>query len=135
MKKTALLLFGLLVFYSCLNNDNDTPNYTFEYLSIDEAVVPASFTLGEIDTITVKYSLPNSCYAFDQIYYQPKDTTRVVAVTAIVNLDENCTEAIVQEEKKIAVKATQEEDYVFKFFKGKDSDGENIFEEVIVPVN
>ncbi|WP_158839980.1 hypothetical protein [Polaribacter sp. L3A8] len=135
MKKTALLLFGLLVFYSCLNSDNDAPNYTLEYVPIDAAITPASFTLGQIDTITVKYSLPNSCFTFDQIYYQPKDSTRTIAIIAVVKLDDNCTEAIVQEEKKIAVKATQEEDYVFKFFKGKDSDGENIFEEVIVPVN
>jgi hypothetical protein len=33
------------------------------------------------------------------------------------------------------VRASQEEDYIFKFWKGKDTNGENIFEEVIVPVN
>ncbi|KGL62544.1 hypothetical protein [Polaribacter sp. Hel1_85] len=135
MKKITLLLFGLLVFYSCLNNDIDTPNYRFEYLPIDSAITPASFTLGEIDTIKVKYTLPNGCYSFDQIYYQTRDTTRIVAITAFVQLDEDCTEAIIQEETKFTVKASQEEDYVFKFFKGKDSNGENIFEEVIVPVN
>jgi hypothetical protein len=135
MKKITLLLFGLLIFNSCLNNDNDTPNYTFEYLPIDSAITPASFTLGAIDTITVKYTLPNGCYSFDRIYYETKDTTRIVAITAFVELDENCTEALIQEEKKFAVKASQEEDYVFKFFKGIDSNGDNIFEEVIVPVN
>lgn len=135
MKKVTLLLFGLLVFSACLNTDNDELNYTFEYLPIDEAITPASFTYGEIDTITVKYSLPNGCYHFNQIYYEPKDTTRIVAISAFVELDTNCTEAIIQEEKKIPVKASQEEDYVFKFYKGKDSNGENIFEEVVVPVN
>lgn len=135
MKKSILLLIGLLVFYSCLNNDNDTPNYTYEYLPIDSAITPASFTLGEIDTITVKYSFPNGCYFFDRIYYETQDTTRIVAVSASVLLDENCTLAIIEGEKKFAVKASQEEDYVFKFYKGKDSNGENIFEEVIVPVN
>lgn len=135
MKKITLLLLGLLIFNSCLNNDNDTPNYTFEYLPIDSAITPASFTYGAIDTITVKYTLPNGCYSFDRIYYETKDTTRIVAITAFVELDENCTEALIQEEKKFAVKASQEEDYVFKFFKGIDSNGDNIFEEVIVPVN
>lgn len=135
MKKIALLLFGLLVFYSCLNTDNDDLNYNYEYLPIDEAIVPASFTFGEIDTIKVKYSLPNSCYYFNQIYYEPKDTTRIVAITALVELNENCTEGIIIEEKKIPIKASQEEDYVFKFYKGKDSNGENIFDEVVVPVN
>lgn len=123
------------MFYSCLNNENDTPNYTFEYLPIDSAITPASFTFGEIDTISVKYSLPNGCYSFDRIYYETKDTTRIVAVSAFVQLDADCTEMIIEEEKKFVVKASQEEDYVFKFFKGVDSNGDNIFEEVIVPVN
>lgn len=134
MKKTILLLIGLLVFYSCLNDD-DTPNYDFEYVPIDSVITPTSFTLGEIDTITVKYSFPSGCYSFDRIYYETKDTTRIVAVSALVQLDVNCTLAIIEGEKKIPIKASQEEDYVFKFFKGKDSNGENIFEEVIVPVN
>lgn len=135
MKKITLLLFGFLVFCSCLNNNDDAPNYTFRYLPIDSAITPASFIFGEIDTITVKYSLPNGCYSFDQIYYETQDTARIVAVTALLELDEFCTQATIPGEKKFAVKASQEEDYVFKFFKGKDSIGENIFEEVIVPVN
>ena len=135
MKKIVLLLFGLLVFYSCLNDDNDQPNYAYEYLPIDEALTPESFTYGELDTITVKYSLPSSCYSFYQVFYETLDSTRTVAVTAIVDLDVQCTQATVQEEKKIVVKASQREDYIFKFFKGKDSNNENVFEEVIVPVN
>lgn len=134
MKKITLVLIGLLIFNSCLNSDYE-PNYKFEYLPVDEAITPVSFTYGEIDTITVKYSLPNGCYSFDHIYYESVDTTRVVAITAHVELDQNCTEALITEGKKIAVKASQEEDYVFKFFKGVDSNGDNIFEEVIVPVN
>lgn len=135
MKKFTLLLFGLLVFSACLNSDNDDLNYTFEYLPIDEAITPASFTLGQIDTITVKYSLPNGCYSFNQIYYETRDTTRIVAVTALLALDEVCTQALIQEERKIPVMASQTEDYVFKFYKGKDANGENIFDEVVVPVN
>ncbi|AUC21703.1 MULTISPECIES: hypothetical protein [Polaribacter] len=134
MKKISLLLLGLFVFASCLNND-DVPNYKFEFMPIDEAITPESFTYGESDTITIKYSFPNDCYSFEQIYYETKDSTRTVAVTAMVLLDEECTEETVQEEKKFVVTASQTEDYIFKFFKGTDSEGENIFEEVIVPVN
>jgi len=134
MKKLTLLLFGLIVFSSCLT-DSDTPNYTYEYLPIDEAITPESFTLGEVDTIYIKYSLPNYCYSFDRVYYETQDTTRIVAVTALVDLDADCAEAIIQEEYKIPILPSQEEDYVFKFFKGIDSEGENIFDEVIVPVN
>ncbi|WP_240914561.1 MULTISPECIES: hypothetical protein [unclassified Polaribacter] len=134
MKKISLLLLGLLIFTSCLDQD-DSPNFAYEFLKIDEAITPESFTFGETDTITIKYSFPNSCYSFNQIYYEAKDSTRTVAVRATVLLDKECTEEIVQEEKKFVVTVSQTEDYIFKFFKGTDSEGENIFEEVIVPVN
>lgn len=134
MKKTALLLFGLLVFYSCLNSDNPR-DFKYEYLPIDEVKTPANFTFGQIDTVKVKYTLPNSCYSFDRMYYETNDTIRTVAVTAFVALESPCTEMASQEEHSFTIRVSQKEDYVFKFYKGKDSNGENIFEEVIVPVN
>ena len=136
MKKIITLFLGLFVLTSCLNNNNDDAlNYNFELLPIDEYTTPASFTFGEIDTIKVKYSLKNGCYSFNNIYYEYKDTTRIVAVRSLVSLDQNCTLAIIQEEHKFAIRANQREDYLFKFWKGTDSNGENIFEEVVVPVN
>ncbi|MEE9406723.1 MAG: hypothetical protein V3V28_01485 [Polaribacter sp.] len=135
MKKISLLLLSLFILSSCLNNDNNTSNHTFEYLSIDEAITPTSFTFGEKDTITVKYSLTNGCYSFDRMYYEYEDSTRIVAVIALLDLNENCTQDIRQEEYKFEVTATQREDYIFKFYKGRDADGESIFEEVVIPVN
>jgi hypothetical protein len=135
MKKYTILLFGLLVFYSCFDNNQEASDYRFEYLPIDSAITPESFTFGEIDTITMTYFLPNGCYSFDQIYYEVKDTTRIVAISAIVELDMACTEALIQEEAKFTVRATQKEDYLLKFFKGKESISSDIFEEVVVPVH
>lgn len=135
MKKTIKLFVILFTFYSCLNSDNDRLRYDFEFLPIDEFMAPSSFTFGEKDTIKLKYTLKNGCYDFDGIYYEYADTTRIVAVRALISLDEACTLAISQNEYDLVVEATQEEDYVFKFFKGKDNNGENIFEEVVVPVN
>jgi len=135
MKKYTILLFGLLVFYSCFDNNQEASDYRFEYLPIDSAITPESFTFGEIDTITMTYFLPNGCYSFDQIYYEVKDTTRIVAISAIVELDMACTEALIQEEAKFTVRVTQKEDYLLKFFKGKESISSDIFEEVVVPVH
>lgn len=133
MKKNLFLLAGLFIFYSCLNSDE--PTFTYEYLPIDEAETPASFTFGEKDTISIKYSLLNGCYYFDNLYYEYKDSTRIVAVRALLALDKYCTEAIIQEEYKFVVNVTQKEDYIFKFWKGKNNQGENVYEELIVPVN
>lgn len=136
MKKTVSFLLSIILFSSCFNND-DLPNFTYRELPIDSYIVPDSFTFGEKDTITVTYTLPNGCYSFDKLLYNVQDTTRFVAITAFVDLDlgVQCTTAIITEEYKFPVLASQKEDYLFKFFKGVDDDGEYIFEEVIVPVN
>jgi len=135
MKKLALLLTGILVLSSCLTSENLPSNYTFEILTIDEYDVPDSFTVGEVDTVAVKYTLPNNCYSFENLYYEVQDTTRIVAVNSFVRLEENCSDVEVQEEYKFPIFVSQREDYVFKFYKGKDSNGEDIFDEVVVPVN
>lgn len=134
MKKIITLILGAFLFYSCLNN-NDLQNFKYEFIPIDKAITPASFTFGEKDTITLKYTFVNGCYGFNNVYYQYQDTTRVVAINAFVNLSEDCTLALIEEEYKLVVHASQKEDYLFKFYKGKDSIGENIFEEIIIPVN
>lgn len=134
MKKILLLLISITLLSSCLNSD-DLPNYRYEFLKIDEATTPNSFTFGEKDTIKIKYTLLNSCYNFDNIYYEYQDSTRIVAVRSYVNLDNDCQEVTTQKEYDIIVNVAQEEDYIFKFYKGVDIDGESIFEEVIIPVN
>lgn len=134
MKKILLLLISITLLSSCLNSD-DLPNYRYEFLKIDEATTPNSFTFGEKDTIKIKYTLLNSCYNFDNIYYEYQDSTRIVAVRSYVNLDNDCHEVTTQKEYDIIVNVAQEEDYIFKFYKGVDIDGESIFEEVIIPVN
>lgn len=135
MKKIILLFAGLLLFYSCLNNNDNEINFTYEFLPIDEYTTPDSFTFGEKDTIKVKYTLKNGCYSFDNIHYEYQDTARIVAVKAFIKLDEACAEVITQNEYKFIVTPNQQQDYVFKFYKGLDANGENIFEEVVVPVN
>lgn len=134
MKKTLLLLTTIIILSSCLNTD-DLPNYKYEFVAIDEATTPANFRFGKRDTITLKYTLPNTCYNFDNIYYDNQDTARVVAIRTYIDLDKNCAEVITQKEYKLIINVGQQEDYLFKFFKGKDSNGENIFEEVVIPVN
>ena len=119
MKKYTILLFGLLVFYSCFDNNQEASNYRFEYLPIDSAIIPESFTFGEIDTITMTYFLPNGCYSFDQIYYEVKDTTRIVAISAIVELDMACTEALIQEEAKFTQEPLKRKTICLNFLKEK----------------
>ncbi|TVZ56321.1 hypothetical protein OD91_1605 [Lutibacter sp. Hel_I_33_5] len=133
MKKFISLFIGLFIFYACA--EDDELSYKYEFLKIDEYNVPASFKLGEIDSITVKYTLFGGCYQFNDLYYEYQDTARVVAITSVVFLDQPCTKELIKREHKFAVKATQKEDYLFRFWKGKDANDKNIFDDVVIPVN
>ncbi|RCS28331.1 hypothetical protein DUT90_00635 [Polaribacter sp. WD7] len=141
MKKIFFLLIGVILFSACLDTNDNTPNLTLQFLPIDEFEVPDSFTPNQLDTIKIKYTLPNGCYSFERLFYQTIDSitdrsVRDIAAIAVVELDRPCTEALVQEDFEFAIRiAEEDEDYTLRFFKGVDDNGENIFEEVVVPVN
>lgn len=132
MKNLSYLLIFLIIGASCTLDNN---NYRLKLLTIDESTVPQNFTFKNVDTISVKYTLPNGCHHFHSLYYQFQDTTRIIAIRAIENLDQTCTEGSFQKELKIPIKVLQQKDYVFKFWKGKDNDDKDVFEEKVVPVN
>ena len=133
MKRKLLLVFTSIILLSCSNNEPINFEYTF--VPITEIIAPVSFTFGETDTLKLKYTLPNGCYHFNDVYYEYKDSTRIVAIRASKELEAYCTGALIMKEYDLLVTAKQEEDYLFKFWKGTDNNDENIFEEVIVPVN
>jgi hypothetical protein len=134
MKRFFVSLILILTIISCSTDDNAN-DFKIETLPIKSAVVPEAFTFGSNHVITIKYDLPSSCHAFYDLYYQYEGTSRIVAVNSIVNENNACTDALIEIEYQFLVSVVQKEDYTFKFWKGVDDNGENIFEEIIVPVN
>ncbi|MGB0890819.1 MAG: hypothetical protein ACPGUU_00610 [Flavobacteriaceae bacterium] len=133
MKKFLLIcLVILLASCSSVNKEN---NSVLKLLPIDKVNTPQIFIYGTIDTIAIKYSLPNSCHVYHSLYYQYQDTTRIVAVRALEYVDNICSKDIVQKELKFPLHIVQRKDYVFKFWKGKDTKGNDLYEERIIPVN
>lgn len=129
--KKVILIFSMLFLMACSAEDE----FQLHILTIDEAVTPASFDAGDVGFITVTYTLPNPCYNFYNLYYEYQGTSRVVAIRALEDLSTTCSQVTVEKEYTFPVQVSQSEDYTFKFWKGKDANGEDIFEEVIVPVN
>ena len=122
------------MFVSC-SLDDDGNNFKIETLPIKEAIVPAEFTFESLHEITIVYDLPSGCHAFYNLFYQYDNTTRIVAVNSLVDESVACTDDVREFEYTFEVSVVQREAYTFKFWKGTDEDGENIFEEIIVPVN
>lgn len=129
--KKVIFIFSLLFLVSCTADDE----FQLHLLTIDEAVTPASLTSGDVEFITVKYTLPSPCYSFYNLYYEYQGTSRIVAIRALEDLSTACAQTTVEAEYTFPLQVSQTEDYTFKFWKGKDSNGEDIFEEIVVPVN
>ena len=133
MKKIVLSFLMVFVLVSCSISD-DADSFDLTTLPVKEAVVPSEFVFGETYQITITFDLPDGCHSFHSLFFQHDANERIVAANAIVTLEAACTLAIIEESHTFDLVALQEADYVFRFWKGVDTNGENIFEEIVVPV-
>lgn len=139
MKKLIPILFlaiiAITTFSSCELNDDNKINYHFELIPTESAVFPESFVVGRTYTIKVYYKRPTSCHFFDGFYYEKNLNVRTIAIQTSVIHDNSCT--TLNEEPVEATfdfMPTNEGSYIFKFYKGKDQYGQNLFIEYEVPV-
>ncbi len=134
MKKIVLFLVVITSFLSC-SLDNDSQTYTYQVLPVDSYVVPASFNLGKTYEIKLKYQKPTSCHIYQGIYYDKNLNIRTIAVQTAVQNNQVCTLEIPPlSEVSFNFFVTNTGSYIFKFYKGEDAAGKDIFEEVEIPV-
>lgn len=134
MKKIVLFIVLITSFFSCSINDDDT-TYTYSVLPVESYIVPTSFTLGETYEIKLKYQKPTSCHIFQGIYYDKNLNTRTIAIQTAVKNNQICTQEIPPlSETSFNFIVLNNGSYIFKFYKGKDTNGEDIFENVEIPV-
>ena len=134
IKNYLFLVLAVLTLSSCSLDDDSNANVSFKSLPIKEAILPSEFEFGKSYTIKVTYDLPDGCHSFYNLYYKYKNESRIVAITALVDSTKNCTQTVVEKEYEFVVKAAQEEDYLFRFWKGVNNKGKDIFEDITVPV-
>ncbi|MCK0130360.1 hypothetical protein MWU59_02495 [Flavobacteriaceae bacterium F08102] len=133
LRNILITAFFVITCTACSLDDNGS-DASIETLPIKEAIVPEAFEYGETYTLTVTYDLPDSCHSFYDLYYEYSGDTRIVAVNSLVIGDE-CSSEPKTETRDFVVHVQQVEDYTFKFWKGVDDEGNDLFEEIIVPVN
>ena len=134
MKKIVLFIVLITSVLSC-SVDNDNTTYTYSVLPVEGYVVPTSFTLGETYEIKLKYQKPSSCHIYQGIYYDKDLNTRTIAIQTAVQNNQVCTADVPPiSEVSFNFIVNNTGSYIFKFYKGKDANGENIFEEVEIPV-
>lgn len=134
LKKIALFLFLTLFSISCSLDDNEI-NYRFELLEIESVVVPDELHLGETHSFIIRYRRPTSCHGFNAFYYEKNLNVRTVAVQGFVVESSDCLpfENEIQEQT-LDFYVTNNGSYIFKFWQGKDDNGEDLYLEYEIPV-
>lgn len=133
MKKVFLFITIIIALTSCSLED-DGQNFEIETLPIKTAELPDNFQFGNSYDVTIAYDLPDACHSFYDLFYKYEGTARVVAINSIISNQTTCTPSIIEKEHTFKVIVNQREDYTFKLWKGTDNNGNNIFEEIKVPV-
>lgn len=126
------LIFALIV--SC-SLDDDNTEYHIEFVPIESVDIPDEFVLGETYPITVNYLKPSTCHTFRDFYYKKDLNQRTVAVINYHFSGNDCedlTDEMVEETFNFIV--TSNGSYIFNFWQGEDTDGEDQFLTVEVPV-
>ena len=134
MFKDILKMRRSFTVWSC-DVDDDYVDYNFEFIPIENVVIPESFNLGDTYQISMTYFKPTSCYAFHDFYYASEGNERTVAVINVVFESSNCV-ALEDEPVEVFFNfiAKYNQTYVFKFWQGEDENGEDIFLTYEVPV-
>ncbi len=132
---TFLLGITILLLGSC-SIENES-NFSFVPLQIVSAELPESFDLDQTYRISVTYLKPDGCTGFASFDIVDKEvTTRNVVVIGTARTDqEACTQAIVEETRTFDFIVLYPETYVFRFWEGENTNGEQEYFEVEVPVN
>lgn len=134
MKKIVLFVVLITSFLGC-SIDNDNTSYAYNVLPIESYIVPAKFILGETYVIKLKYQKPTPCHSYQGIYYDKNLNTRTIAIQTAVKNNQACTQDIPPiAEVSFNFTATNIGTYIFRFYKGKNTKGEDVFEDVEISV-
>ncbi|HJS01446.1 MAG TPA: hypothetical protein VJ780_10975 [Flavobacterium sp.] len=133
MKKIVLFLALMTTLLSCSLDEPD--RYTYYVLPIDSYTLPETFKVNQTHEVKLKYQKPTACYEYGGIYYYSEGNERTIGINASVKQGAVCsTELPPLTEVSFNFAPATAGTYVFKFYKGDDDAGENIFEEVEIVV-
>ena len=138
MKHFISLFLVVFLIFGCSDDDNNDDNdhdYHLEYVNVISADLPDEFIFGRTYRINVTIELPNSCYFYyNQYDYFYEGTSRLIYPIGHVDDGVTCTPNSEETTFSIPVQALQNEPYIFKFYQGEDTDGQDMFLTIQVPV-
>lgn len=132
MKKIFFVIFTIILFSSCVNDDDQVLHY--ELLAVQDAIVPAEFEYGKVYDITLKYIVPDDCYINSDVLYEYDSDARNIAVISTVIENKNCETIDLEDELNFKIQALQDNTYILKFWQGDDENGKPVYLIKEIPV-
>jgi len=135
MKNFFILFITLITFSSC--DVEESEQFYYVTLPVKSVDIPSQFVMGETYQIKITYHKPNSCHGFYGFIYEKNLNVRTIAIqTVVFKNNKDCTNYDETEnfEEILNFKPTNNGSYIFKFWQGKDSAGQDIFLEYEIPV-
>jgi len=130
------LITCFTVFTSC-SVDDGTVAVQFEAIPIENVLIPTEFNLGDTHTITVTYKRPTDCHTFSNFeYIAESSNVRIVTVVNLFTTGGDCTALTDNfQSQTFNFNVLDTNPYTFKFWQGKDSNGDDMYLEYEIPVN
>jgi hypothetical protein len=131
----ALLCSALFFLNSCsLEDDSNAMNFSINVMPIESVAMDQEFVLGETHEIKMSYFVPSDCYEFNDFIYDVEFNQRTIAVVNTVYFRNDCTEVNDLVEVSLDITVNSTETYVFRFYQGKDDQGNDQYHIIEVPV-
>jgi len=135
MKRYILILLTTFFVLSC-NLDDEASATSYVMLPIESIQLPSEFVLYEEYDIDFTFIHPTDCHVYQNIFAMAENETRTLAVKSVVYINPSC-EIITENNitaQSFRFKVLYNQIYVFRIWKGTDELGEEIYEEIEVPV-
>jgi len=134
MKKLLLSTIVAILSIGCSKDDGESINQ--ELVPTVSINIPDSLKTGQAYEFDVLYKKTTNCHYFSGFDISKNENTIVVGVvnnySSVIN---NCsTNGNLQETAKLNFVVEREDFYIFKFWQGKSSVGEDIFLKKEVPI-
>ena len=135
MKKLIFLLFSLASLASC-SSDEDSGSLTQDLAPVLSVTLPDSFVKAESYEIEIIYKRPSSCHRFSGFDISKIENKIFIGVVNSNHTSNNNCSVTGNLQDRVILNFVAERDdfYIFNFWKGKNTLGEDVFLTIEVPV-
>ena len=130
MKKILAFICVFMLTISC-SDEESTPPIRYVLVPIQNVEIPEVMYVETSYNIGVEYVRLSTCHGFDGFYYQKNGFTRTISVQNFVVEKPDCLPLVNQVySENMMFQPTEPGTYLFKFWKGKDDSGNDVFLEI-----